>query len=275
MGERQRQHAKTLRSPRQWGPEHRPASDRKEVTPVAYRSTMSARETDSQGQESADDGKSYESASCDHLASDVLLQIFARLPALPAAIFGLACTSTLTIARTITWAPHTVRLGWNGRTWKMKDFSARANLRCNVRRLIKQVQKHLPSYAELMRSGASIAHIAKQEAALGKFQLPAALWEHYRFTDGEETNSGQGSLDGFPMLPLASVVEEAKYCKGTIEIATVPSEKALAAIPVTRLHGSKQIVVERSGGVYLISGVNAFLKAESWEIYLQKILSQK
>ena len=120
---------------------------------------MSARHTDSQGQESAD--QSYESASCDHLASDVLLQIFARLSALPAAIFGLACTSTLTIARTITWSPHTVRLGWNGRNWKMADFSARANLRCNVRRLIRQIQKHLQSYAELMRSGASIAHIAK------------------------------------------------------------------------------------------------------------------
>ena len=139
----------------------------------------------------------------------------------------------------------------------------------------------------------SVSCVVAAEAALGKFQLPAALWEHYRFSDGEETNSGQGSLDGFAMLPLASVVEEAKYCKGTIEIAmaTVPSEKALAAIPVTRLHGSKQvsfpacdamsdcgcrllqIVVERSGGVYLISGVNAFLKAESWEIYLQKILS--
>lgn len=227
---------------------------------------MSTRETHSRGH--------LESASCDHLASDVLLQIFARLSALPAALFGLACTSTLAIARTIPWTAHTVRLGWNGLNWKMADFSARANLRCNVRRLVQQIQKHLPSFAESMRSGASTGHIAKAEAALGAFHLPAALWEHYRFSDGEVANAGLGSLDGFPMLPLAAVVEEAKYCKDTVAIAMagVSSEQPLTAVPVTRLHGSKQVVVERSGGVYLISGMNAYLKAESWEMFLQRIL---
>ena len=51
-----------------------------------------------------------------------------------------------------------------------------------------------------------------------------------------------------------------------------PPRGRRTAVPVTAVHGNRQILVDWEGKVVLVSGWRAFVKASSWEEFLLRVL---
>jgi len=179
-----------------------------------------------------------------------------------------------------------------GRETAFGLYSGRMRVRCAVRRLLKSYIPFLPPLAQrAMRRGAPVAELQQAEAQL-RGALPWALWESFRFRDGQTDMPGALFADGARLLSLQEALSAVAAVLAAFDVRAgrVRGRRGEAAgaaayvgggpdgdellLPLsTTMTGSRRVACGAvSGAVYFTSGFTVIRKADSWAAFLGSLL---